>query len=621
VEISTWGTCGQPCYRAPPVPIRARLLALLYGLLPLALVLAVLQVPAVLFLNLGPGDEGRARGFRGGWERDGLTGAGETMFRWALDGGRLEWPLALAGDPVRLRYRAARFVDRPAEVLLLAGGREAERFTQRPSGWRVREVELGPLRGPFAVQWRAEGDPDGLALAVDWVELHGARRVWPSPTVLLRLAALCLIVPFCLGRSLAFVLAVLGPGVIALDRLGGLLALADAAGPAVLFAALLALSRCDPAPWRLPAAAALVALVALAHPGFHYPDVDTHARFLDEARRSPSLFLDPGPYQQRTGAWTRELGGRRVGFPYAAAFHLLAWPLALVFGSTLAVKALAVGCFGATLRLTASLAHRLELSAAATVGAQALAALLPVSTSRLTLALYPALLGQALEVGAIVLLCAPAREVAVLGRQAAYWALALLAYTGSLINLSALAAAWAGLTFGRDRRRSLLALAVHASALLGVVLLLYARFVPVLVNDVLPQALSGSGSADPAVSWAALRRLHLFYDTLPVLAAVAGLLALRGRAPEPYAALAAGLMAALLLLVLRPLLPGLLRDAKEVELLLVPLAVAAAAGGEGAWGHGRLARVAVVGMAAVTLAWAVARDVALYSERFLAVGR
>ena len=37
----------------------------------------------LLFINLGPGDEPFARGFRSGWERDGPRGDGATPFRRA----------------------------------------------------------------------------------------------------------------------------------------------------------------------------------------------------------------------------------------------------------------------------------------------------------------------------------------------------------------------------------------------------------------------------------------------------------------------------------------------------------------------------------------------------------
>ena len=56
-------------------------------------------------------------------------------------------------------------------------------------------------------------------------------------------------------------------------------------------------------------AATLVALIALSQPFFYYPDVDTHAELVDALDETPSLALDPRPYQAATGAWTRGIGG------------------------------------------------------------------------------------------------------------------------------------------------------------------------------------------------------------------------------------------------------------------------------------------------------------------------
>jgi len=55
-------------------------------------------------------------------------------------------------------------------------------------------------------------------------------------------------------------------------------------------------------------------------------------------REQPSWALDPREYQQRTRAWTRLVGERYVGFPYSAAFHVLAWPLAPALGEVGAVE-------------------------------------------------------------------------------------------------------------------------------------------------------------------------------------------------------------------------------------------------------------------------------------------
>jgi hypothetical protein len=105
------------------------------GALALAAILALLQRPAPLFVNLGAGDEAFARGFRA-WERDGLRASGETMFRWALDGARVEFPLRVYSGSLTARLRLARFTDRPADITLLSSGRVAERWTQPPRGGR-----------------------------------------------------------------------------------------------------------------------------------------------------------------------------------------------------------------------------------------------------------------------------------------------------------------------------------------------------------------------------------------------------------------------------------------------------------------------------------------------------
>ena len=101
---------------------------------------ALLQRDAPLFLNLGPGDEAYARGFRDRWERDGKDSA--TIYRGSLDGARIEWPVEVAGR-VRARLRLARHGSAPAEMSLTANGRIVETWTQPPQGWRLREFDLG----------------------------------------------------------------------------------------------------------------------------------------------------------------------------------------------------------------------------------------------------------------------------------------------------------------------------------------------------------------------------------------------------------------------------------------------------------------------------------------------
>jgi hypothetical protein len=624
-------------------------------LLLLAASAAALLRPAPLLVNLGAGDEPFARGFRDSWERDGLQGSGETQFRWTLDGARLELPMAVFADAVEARLRVARFTATPADITLLSGDRVVAQWRQPPRGWRVETVTLGPVRGPLVLHVRSHsaeaGEAADLGVALDWVELRGVRRVWPTGRLLAGVLALLLGVPALAGffarrREAAlwsgvFVAAVAATAVW-LDRFGGLVAVGVAGPMALLVVAVLgggarALARAWPEhlqPWTAaaaPAAAlAVIALVALQHPFFHYPDVDTHARFLRAVRQDGTLLLDPSPYQLRSGAWTREVAGRRIAFPYSPVFHVAATPLAVLWDDVRAVKALGVLAAATTVLLVHVLARALSLSPRLALLAQLLVALLPVTTSRLTLALFPALLGQSLEA---LLLAHLMRRLDHLegARDAAaafgFLLLAQLAYTGSIINVAALVLVLAGAEAARaEWRRAARLLGAWAIALLLVVTVLYARFLPVLWTDVLPHARSAPAEAAAATSPFALAalagsRLAVFFDgALPVLALL-GLVLLRGLPVHPRRVALSALAAALALLVLRFTAPALFRDAKEVELLALPLAVFAAGGAGALWARGRAPRLLALALLAAAFGWCVLRDASLYAARFLAVGR
>jgi hypothetical protein len=611
--------------RLPPLPA----LSLLAGVVPLALTLLALQREAPLFLNLGAGDASFARGFRGGWERDGLQGSGETMFRWTQDGARLQWPVVVRSGTLAVRLRLARFLGTPAEMTLQSGS-GGWSWQQPPRGWSQRAFELGPLRGPLELQFRSQSaDPDGLGVALDWAEVRGAERVWPRRDVLVRLIALCLGFPLLLALGAAAprravwigaaATTVVGVTAVALDRLGGLTALAAAAAPVLVVTAALALagrvlrSRGHASPdVLLPGVFALAALVALSHPGYYYPDVDTHGRFLAAGRQDPRMFWDPAPYQLRTGAWTRDIGGVRVAFPYSPAFHLLAWPLAMGLGDVPAVKTLAVLAVVLTLLLARVLAASAGLDGVGLAIAPLLVCLLPVVSSRLTLALYPALLGQALELLVLVLLVRDPRSRAL----AAAVLLALVAYTGSLLTLTAMIAVWVTLALVfRERAAARRVALVYACALPLVAVALYARFLPVLLNAVIPHA-GGEAAGETTSPWT---RLRFFYDTAYPLLALGGLaLIAAGRARRT---IAAALVAGLALLLLRVVTPVLVRDAKEMELLAAPIAVCAAAVLAALARRGRLgAAVSAVALAALS-SWGALRAAGAYAQRFVAIGR
>jgi hypothetical protein len=617
------------------------------GALGLAFLLALLQRPAPLFVNLGAGDEAFARGFRA-WERDGLQASGETMFRWALDGARIELPVRVKSGSLSARLRVARFTDRPAEITLLASGRAVDQWKQPPRGWRERTVELGALRGAPELQFRfPPADTEGLGVALDWAELRGARRIVPAPRLLAGLAALFVGVPLVLslrggwvpGLAAAAAAAVIGSVLVGWDRLGGLCAL-GAAGPpalagALLLGALFALlarrwpdAFSGPRALAVPAAALVVALSALCHPSYYYPDVDTHARYLAAARADPYLLFDPAEYQERTGAWTREIAGRRVPFPYSPVFHLAAWPLAVVFGEVAAVKTAAVVALALTLLLAHGLGRLLGLGPGAAILVQALASTLPVTSSRLALALFPTLLGQALELLLLVHLVRRyphlegARDTAA---ACAFLFAAQAAYTGSVLNVSIVVAGFAAWELlAGDPRKARRLLGAWGTAALAVVVLQYARFLPLLWRDVLPHLGEGSGAGGPESAGVGPRivvRAGLFYDIVYPLLLVPGLVWLR-RAPGAARRLVASvLVAGGVLLVLRYVLPVLFRDAKEVELLAAPVAVTAAAGLMWLGERGPAGRAASAAAAGIALAWGAQRAVAVYLDRFLAVGR
>jgi len=122
------------------------------------------------------------------------------------------------------------------------------------------------------------------------------------------------------------------------------------------------------------------------------------------------------------------------------------------------------------------------------------------------------------------------------------------------------------------------------------------------------------------VGMAALRRLGVFYDAVYPVLALLGLAASRGMPPAARRVLAGAVAVGGAILVLRYALPTALRDAKDVELLLAPVAVLSAAGLAVVWAQGRIGRALAVLALAGALVWAAVRDVALYMDRFFAAG-
>jgi hypothetical protein len=120
----------------------------------------------------------------------------------------------------------------------------------------------------------------------------------------------------------------------------------------------------------------------------------------------------------------------------------------------------------------------------------------------------------------------------------------------------------------------------------------------------------------------AANRLGIFYDLVYPLLLLPGLAWLRRTAAPParrlvVAALAAGATMALL----RYVIPALLRDVKEVEMLAAPVACVAAAGMCWLRSRGRWGPWAAAAAALVAASWGAGRALGLYAEWFFAKGR
>jgi hypothetical protein len=115
-------------------------------------------------------------------------------------------------------------------------------------------------------------------------------------------------------------------------------------------------------------------------------------------------------------------------------------------------------------------------------------------------------------------------------------------------------------------------------------------FLPTLWHGVLPYVFEGGGPrrrrlARARVDGGAAPPRHLLRRRLPVLALL-GLIASRGMPPSARRVLACAVTVGGAILLLRYALPTALRDAKDVELLLRPMAVLSAAGLAVVWGQG-----------------------------------
>jgi hypothetical protein len=639
--------------------------------------------PAVL--NFGPNDEDYVRGFRSDWERDGFT-----RFRWTTPSAVVTLPLRVEGDGFLLRLRMRRHFVEPAAVRLTVEGGTVASFELRadPSiAYRVVEVPLPALAGsgPFTLGIDAPStNPRPLGIALDWMEVAargpGQFHLELRTRVAIAVGALAAVLATALaGLALPWALAQ-----------GGILVAAASAGAAwdplgferiarlglpafiVVGAFVVALVR-----WRRSAplldvdsralAGALTALTLLAllirlvlvlHPQFYYADVKIHGRFAWQLARDglPTFLREFTANQFRHSLGLQMENGHWYAFPYPPAFYILAWPLLRLahYRPEAAVAILAAAVNSLQVLGAFAIARRLGLTARGGLAAAGAVVLLPIYTTRLSLAYFPALVGHAMDTLVLLVLLRYLRDLGrprvVLGL-ATLVAAALLTYTQSLLNLGILLPLFFAIEVLFDRtahgRRRQLGLA--AAGLLGILVagaVFYGRYVPVFLDmrrgvpmpeerllnlDARAPAAQDSAAEAPDDPYAgpgldlargarkAAWRLWIFYRWFAP-AVVAGIVLLAWRLEPTLARLVvAWALTYLLLNLASGGLPGpnLFRYNKDIEAMAPLACVALATTGEWLWERRSLGRLTAIAGAAGFLVFGATRALRELVARFV----
>jgi hypothetical protein len=323
--------------------------------------------------------------------------------------------------------------------------------------------------------------------------------------------------------------------------------------------------------------------VGVFHPRFFYQDVEVHRNFVTELRDTDGGIVERGlamheRFQKR--AARTMANGRQYFFPYSPVFYL---PFITLLQDDEAIED---GMRHAALLAAAAEVLLVFWLATLVFGARSglwsafLAIFSPVLFSRLLYAMWPTLVGHALDVIAVgtafIYVRSPSRLRLVVLAGSTF--LASIAYTGSPINLGVFLVFLALL----DRRKLMPLLLVAAGSLALTIALLYAPFFVVFVSEILPQTARGtiaaaSSSGGPLVGlYDAAARIPLFWGwALPAMA-LGGLWLARSRVDAAaWNVLRAYFLTFLVLLSLRGLLLGLFRDLKEMTFIAPLMALLA----------------------------------------------
>jgi hypothetical protein len=571
----------------------------------------------------GPGDASYLSGFAPQHEIE-----NEVASHWSRHEAAVRLPLTLTG-PASLRFRYARVLREPGQVVVSLAGTALESFPVRGGGRpSERRIALAgttpvPLDVGFDV---AAGDTRDYGLKLYWlaVETGAGGRLGLAGSARFRaslLAALLFLALRWFGWERAGALLLTLPLVVAASLglardpwlvhrlLTGLPETFVLAAAALLLANRLwgaGLSTVDRRRIAaLACATVLLRVAALNHPAFHYPDLMTHER-LSAAIHEDGLAFARHPAQVigGQGAWSKPTFAGTVVMPYAAAFHLPFAVLALSPDARIQAFKLFAACVTVIpLLALVALARRFGGSLAG----PALVVVIPIYASRLSLALFPALLGHALDMLLLAWLAwhlERLREVRVWMVGALLVAAAQVAYVSSITHTALLVVALALLLAVVERGAAgrADALRVLAMGLAGATLAV-ALYYRDFLDSAVALAAGGGGSSQYPVSgfWEVARnRTWTFFGFAYLPLALVGAPALR-RQGRATLLLVAWLATYVALLLLRAKAPDLFRYAHE-PLFLTPLVCLGA--GEGLrrlWARGGLPRA----VAAAAAAWLV----------------
>jgi hypothetical protein len=233
-------------------------------------------------------------------------------------------------------------------------------------------------------------------------------------------------------------------------------------------------------------------LCVLLHPQFFYPDVRVHAAFARAlARQGFAAFMrDFTENQFRYSLGLQFENGHWYAFPYPPGFYVAAGPLVrwAAYVPEVAVCVAAAAINAASALLVFGVGRSLGLGAGTSLAAASAASMLPLFTTRLSLAYFPAMAGQFIDAAVVVSVLAWRRDLGrplVIASLALLIALALLTYTQSLVNLGLILPAFLLLQLLRDRGSWRRYLGLAAAGVLGALLataVFYARYLPVFAD-------------------------------------------------------------------------------------------------------------------------------------------